>query len=99
MVDLLPCPFCGCADIEIHGMPGIMNAESYAVCASCYGGEKISIWNRRAISAADTERLDWLSDPDNRIGNVQLPKEAVLLNPYCLRAAIDYAMNMDKTDE
>ncbi len=40
----------------------------------------------------DKARLDWLADPENAIGNVQLPVEAVLENVHCMRAAIDAAM-------
>jgi len=44
----------------------------------------------------DKARLDWLADPENAIGNVQLPVEAVLENVHCLRAAIDAAMEGGK---
>ena len=40
----------------------------------------------------DTARLDWLADPGNTIGNVQLPTECVERNLHSLRAAIDDAM-------
>lgn len=40
----------------------------------------------------DKERLDWLADPENKVGNVQLPSECVLANLHSLRAAIDSAM-------
>lgn len=40
----------------------------------------------------DKERLDWLADPNNNIGNVQLPKVCVERNPHSLRDAIDAAM-------
>jgi hypothetical protein len=40
----------------------------------------------------DAERLDWLADPNNSIGNVQLPTECVTENLHSLRAAIDDAM-------
>lgn len=39
----------------------------------------------------DRDRLDWLADPDNQIGNVQLPTEIVMQNIHSLRAAIDAA--------
>lgn len=44
---------------------------------------------------ADEARLDWLSDPDNAIGNVQLPAACVTANLHSLRDAIDMAMNME----
>jgi hypothetical protein len=40
----------------------------------------------------DTERLDWLADPANHIGNVQLPTECVERNITSMRDAIDEAM-------
>ena len=39
----------------------------------------------------DKERLDWLADTSNSIGNVQLPTECVLRNTHSLRDAIDDA--------
>ena len=44
---------------------------------------------------ADAARLDWLADPGNHIGNVQLPTECVLAHPESMRAAIDAAMRME----
>lgn len=43
----------------------------------------------------DKARLDWLADPENQIGNVQLPTGAVMGNLHSLRAAIDAAMSGD----
>ncbi len=40
----------------------------------------------------DKNRLDWLSDIENNIGNVQLPTQCVELHIDDLRAAIDAAM-------
>lgn len=40
----------------------------------------------------DKERLDWLADPENSIGNVQLPIDCVKNNLHSLRGAIDEAM-------
>lgn len=40
----------------------------------------------------DRERMDWLADPANGIGNVQLPTEVVHANVHSLRDAIDAAM-------
>ena len=39
----------------------------------------------------DRERLNWLADPDNTIGNVQLPLKCVTANVHSLRDAIDAA--------
>lgn len=44
---------------------------------------------------ADAARLDWLADPDNQAGNVQLPTDCVLAHPESMRAAIDMAMRME----
>ncbi len=47
----------------------------------------------------DKKRIDWLADPENAIGNVQLPIGAVTENIGSLRDAIDAAMsgNYEKT--
>ena len=42
----------------------------------------------------DRERMDWLADPVNPVGNVQLPTAAVTANIHSLRDAIDAAMAM-----
>ncbi len=42
----------------------------------------------------DRERIDWLADPDNEYGNVELPVEIVRRNIHCLRAVIDEAMEI-----
>ena len=47
----------------------------------------------------DARRLDWLADPNNTIGNVQLPTVCVEANLDSLRGAIDMAMRMDKESE
>jgi len=41
----------------------------------------------------DKARIDWLADPENTIGNVQLPVGAVTENIGSLRDAIDAAMS------
>jgi hypothetical protein len=41
---------------------------------------------------ADARRLDWLSDRNNVMGNVQLPIACVEANRTSLRGAIDAAM-------
>jgi hypothetical protein len=47
----------------------------------------------------DKDRLDWLADRENTIGNVQLPSECVMRNIGSLRDAIDDAMEMKDEDE
>lgn len=44
----------------------------------------------------DEERLNWLADPKNNLGNVQLPTVCVERNPHSLRDAIDEAMEYEK---
>ncbi|MEN8821978.1 MAG: hypothetical protein ABF271_12835 [Abyssibacter sp.] len=46
----------------------------------------------------DKKRLDWLADPNNHIGNVQLPVECVQKNLHSLRAAIDCAMGLEPNE-
>lgn len=41
---------------------------------------------------ADARRIDWLADPNNSIGNVQLPRDIVERNLGSLREAIDEAI-------
>lgn len=43
---------------------------------------------------ADSRRIDWLADRENRIGNVELPRECVEKNLHSMRAAIDAAMSL-----
>ncbi len=47
----------------------------------------------------DRERMDWLADPVNPVGNVQLPTAAVTANIHSLRDAIDAAMAMTANGE
>ena len=54
--------------------------------------EKLTAEN--AALRADKRRIDWLADPANVIGNVQLPTNCVLDNLDDLRAAIDMAMSI-----
>ena len=42
----------------------------------------------------DKERLDWLADRSQSIGNVELPFQCVQNNVDSLRGAIDEAMKM-----
>lgn len=43
----------------------------------------------------DKERLDWLADANNTIGNVTLPRDIIVRNLHSMRAAIDDAMLVD----
>jgi hypothetical protein len=64
-------------------------AEYYA---SVSNGVILELIRRLREAERDAARLDWLADPDNHIGNVQLPKECVIQNLHSLRDAIDAAM-------
>ena len=44
----------------------------------------------------DVVRIDWLADPDNDLGNVELHSRCVDENIHCMRAAIDAAMGMSQ---
>ena len=51
----------------------------------------------KANALMDTKRLNWLADPENKIGNVMLPQECIeagLIDG--LRGAIDEAMKMEQ---
>lgn len=43
---------------------------------------------------ADARMLDWLADPENTIGNVELPMACVTANLHSLRGAIAMAMEI-----
>ena len=43
----------------------------------------------------DGERIDWLANPSNLIGNVQLPSKCVTDNMGSLRDGIDKAMRIN----
>lgn len=66
----------------VEQMRGAIRAIEQAVLQS----SEVQAWRR------DAERLDWLSDPENNIGNVQLPIDCVKNNLHSLRGAIDEAM-------
>lgn len=44
------------------------------------------------LRIADTERIDWLADKNQTIGNVMLPEKCIYANLSSLRDAIDEAM-------
>lgn len=49
--------------------------------------------------ARDARRIDWLADPTNHMGQVQLPFVCVEQNLHSMRAAIDAAMALASTEE
>ena len=63
-------------------------AFAYAIEQAVLQSSEVQAWKR------DAERLNWLADPNNSIGNVQLPTECVIENAHSLRAAIDAAMEL-----
>jgi hypothetical protein len=60
--------------------------------------DKLKVHNeltaRLQRGADDKRRLDWLSDKNNLVGNVQLPTTCVMDNLTNLRSAIDAAMEL-----
>ncbi len=60
--------------------------------AACSRDTILALLAERKELVMDRERLDWLADPDNTTGNVQLPIKCVTENVHSLRAAIDAAM-------
>lgn len=46
----------------------------------------------------DTDRIDWLADINNRIGQVLLPTAVVEANVHSLRDAIDAAMRLPQPE-
>ena len=60
--------------------------------AACSRDTILALLAERKELVRDRERLDWLADPDNTTGNVQLPIKCVTENVHSLRAAIDAAM-------
>lgn len=49
--ELLPCPFCGSTDLEVHGKPGILNAHDDVGCNGCNAFTPAPTWNRRSLPA------------------------------------------------
>lgn len=72
-------------EYEVHGTRIAMNTVDMTVRSVLQ-----SLEIQQAL--ADSKRIDWLADPNNNIGNVQLPSEVVENNLYSLRDAIDAAM-------
>ena len=53
---------------------------------------------RAADTHPDTARLDWLADPENKIGSVMLPTECVEQHLDSMRDAIDAAMRIQAAE-
>ena len=62
-------------------------------CANFYAYDTFE-----AVPHPDTSRLDWLADPENKIGSVFLPTECVERHPDSMRDAIDAAMRIQATE-
>ena len=54
--------------------------------------------NLELIPHPDTIRLDWLADPENKIGGVILPTECVERHLDSMRDAIDAAMRIQAAE-
>lgn len=73
--------------------PNIEAGDAMARYVSAFDREvALALLDRLERAEKDAARLDWLADPANTIGNVQLPTECVEQNIHSLRAAIDAAM-------
>lgn len=92
-------------DHKPEGWPAIRMREVSALCDALEAAQKREkeLWTAleeckqqanmmRDLERADAARLDWLADPENMIGAVQLPSHCVTANPHSLREAIDMAM-------
>jgi hypothetical protein len=76
--------------VEFYGIgPEFGLAEAYFRAAS--PATILALLQHVRELSKDRDRLDWLADPANQIGNVQLPTEAVMQNLHSLRDAIDAA--------
>lgn len=56
--ELLPCPFCGSADVEIQGKPAILDALDSVCCNECTADAPIHAWNTRAALAEPAPQQD-----------------------------------------
>ena len=77
-------------------MPGKLGLDDGAAWAGPEAVEELEkmreLERENEMLRADAARLDWLADPSNSIGNVQLPTHCVTANLGSLRDAIDMAM-------
>ena len=77
-------------------MPGKLGLDDGAAWAGPEAVEELEkmreLERENEMLRADAARLDWLADPSNGIGNVQLPTHCVTANLGSLRDAIDMAM-------
>ena len=85
---------------------GFLDRESYSAATAVKGEAMRQAANKlRELDRenerlrADAARLDWLADPSNGIGNVQLPAHCVTANLHSLRDAIDMAMREHDVEE
>jgi hypothetical protein len=76
-----------------NGAPAL--AETCTIPGRMMAGLLTELRRLRAENEAlrgDKELLDWLADPENEVGNVQLPTKCVMENMGSLRDAIRQAM-------
>ncbi len=79
----------------VNEITSLRQKVSYLECgiAETLEDEIVELRNQLAECQKDADRLDWLADVHNTIGNVQLPTHCVENNMHSLRAAIDAAMS------
>lgn len=80
--------YAGYLEREAHKAETPVKAEAMRQAAK----KLLDLERDNAQLRADAARLDWLADPENSIGNVQLPTDVVHANVHSLRDAIDAAM-------
>ena len=83
------CRYCGCAATLLDALSRGDGDDGRC----CYRSATTKLRSLR-----DAARLDWLADPNNQIGNVQIPTDCVLAHPESMRAAIDMAMRMEDSN-
>ena len=82
--------YVGWLNREANNMP-----HTKAEVMRCIAKRIESMEKENKLLRCDEARIDWLADPENKIGNVQLPSQCVIAHPYSMRDAIDDAMNLE----
>lgn len=72
--ELLPCPFCGSADVEVQGKPAILDGLDSVVCNQCTADAPIHAWQARAARTDPAQgqqvELPDLNDPETVLVNM-----------------------------
>lgn len=82
------------ADEWIEGVTVYEGLQGWRVVCATLAAEVRRLRHENAELRKDAARLDWLADPENHNGSVQLPREIVFANIHSMRDAIDAAMVM-----